>query len=130
MAGATDHVVVVGAGLSGLSAALRLAGTGRRVTVLERGRNGGHASLASAGLLHPQVDPEVPDALRDLSTKSCARFPDLTARLRELTGIDPQYQTCGWLRIALEPVHLAGRQYTDDPFGDVDDLAAAGRRQP
>jgi phytoene desaturase len=34
--GPTDHVVVVGAGLGGLSAALRLAGSGRRVTVLER----------------------------------------------------------------------------------------------
>lgn len=33
---ALDHVVVVGAGLGGLSAALRLAGAGRRVTVLER----------------------------------------------------------------------------------------------
>jgi phytoene desaturase len=43
--GSTDHVVVIGAGLAGLSAALRLAGAGRRVTVLERedtpgGRNG------------------------------------------------------------------------------------------
>jgi phytoene desaturase len=43
--GPTDHVVVVGAGLAGLSAALRLAGAGRKVTVIEResvpgGRNG------------------------------------------------------------------------------------------
>jgi phytoene desaturase len=43
--GPTDHVVVVGAGLAGLSAALRLAGAARKVTVVEResvpgGRNG------------------------------------------------------------------------------------------
>ena len=43
--GKTDHVVIVGAGLGGLSAALRLAGAGRKVTVVEResvpgGRNG------------------------------------------------------------------------------------------
>ena len=35
--GRTDRVVVVGAGLSGLSAALYLAGRGRNVTVVERG---------------------------------------------------------------------------------------------
>ena len=43
--GNSDHVVIVGAGLGGLSAALRLAGAGRKVTVIERelvpgGRNG------------------------------------------------------------------------------------------
>jgi phytoene desaturase len=45
--GPTDHVVVVGAGLAGLSATLHLLGAGRRVTVLERaaepgGRCGRH----------------------------------------------------------------------------------------
>lgn len=43
--GPTNNIVVVGAGLAGLSAALRLAGAGRKVTVIERepipgGRNG------------------------------------------------------------------------------------------
>ena len=35
--GPTGRVVVVGAGLGGLSAALRLLGAGREVTILERG---------------------------------------------------------------------------------------------
>ncbi len=34
--GKTDHVLIVGAGLGGLSTALRLAGAGRKVTILER----------------------------------------------------------------------------------------------
>ena len=43
--GSSNHVVVVGAGLAGLSCALHLAGAGRKVTILEReltpgGRNG------------------------------------------------------------------------------------------
>jgi phytoene desaturase len=48
--GATDSVVVVGAGLGGLSAALRLAGAGRSVTVLEREPVPG----GRAGVLHDQ----------------------------------------------------------------------------
>ncbi|RZQ59984.1 phytoene desaturase family protein [Amycolatopsis suaedae] len=45
--GPTDHVVVVGAGLAGLSAALHLLGSGRQVTLLERDpRPGGRVSSA------------------------------------------------------------------------------------
>ncbi|MBM3723410.1 MAG: phytoene desaturase [Actinobacteria bacterium] len=45
VSGPTENVVIVGAGLAGLSAALRLTGAGRNVTVIERegvpgGRNG------------------------------------------------------------------------------------------
>ena len=51
--GPTDTVVVVGAGLAGLSAALRLAGAGRRVIVLEResapGGRAGRLELAGSG---------------------------------------------------------------------------------
>jgi len=39
--GRTDRVAIVGAGLSGLSAALQLAGRGRAVTVIERGDHPG-----------------------------------------------------------------------------------------
>jgi len=36
VSGPTDNVIVVGAGLAGLSAAMRLAGAGRTVTIVER----------------------------------------------------------------------------------------------
>ncbi|MEP6760587.1 MAG: phytoene desaturase family protein [Sporichthyaceae bacterium] len=50
VSGRTDHVVVVGAGLGGLSAALRLTGSGRRVTVLERESvPGGRAGVLTDG---------------------------------------------------------------------------------
>jgi phytoene desaturase len=48
--GPTDRVVIVGAGLAGLSAALRLAGTGRDVVVVERAAHPG----GRAGVIHDQ----------------------------------------------------------------------------
>ena len=36
VSGPTDNVIVVCAGLAGLSAAMRLAGAGRTVTIVER----------------------------------------------------------------------------------------------
>ncbi len=67
--GPTDSVVVVGAGLGGLSAALRLAGAGRRVTVLEREDvPGGRAGVLDLGDYRFDTGPTVltmPDLIAD-----------------------------------------------------------------
>lgn len=58
--GPTDHVVVVGAGLAGLSAALHLLGAGRRVTVVERDAGpGGRAGRLVRGGYHIDTGPTV-----------------------------------------------------------------------
>ncbi|GAA4335782.1 phytoene desaturase family protein [Streptomyces venetus] len=58
--GPTDHVVVVGAGLAGLSAALHLLGAGRRVTVVERDEGpGGRAGRLVRGGYHIDTGPTV-----------------------------------------------------------------------
>ncbi|MFI0466474.1 phytoene desaturase family protein [Saccharopolyspora sp. 5N102] len=60
VAGRTDHVVVVGAGLAGLTAALHLAGAGRRVTVVERaGLPGGRAGLHEVAGYRMDTGPTV-----------------------------------------------------------------------
>ena len=71
--GPTDHVVVVGAGLAGLSAAMRLAGAGRTVTVLEReavpgGRAGRRSVEGPSGTYELDTGPTVltmPDLIAD-----------------------------------------------------------------
>ncbi len=67
--GPTDRVVIVGAGLAGLSAALRLAGAGREVTVLERESvPGGRAGRLSDSGYEFDTGPTVltmPDLIRD-----------------------------------------------------------------
>jgi phytoene desaturase len=95
--GRTDHVVVIGAGLAGLSAALHLAGRGRTVTVVERQAwPGGRAGRLDVDGYRIDTGPTVltmPDIIDDVfaavgETRSgrldllpvnpayCARFAD------------------------------------------------------
>jgi phytoene desaturase len=67
--GRTDRVVVVGAGLAGLAAALRLRGAGREVTVVERGAGpGGRAGRVERAGYSLDTGPSVftaPELLAD-----------------------------------------------------------------
>src|SRR5438309_8869516 len=117
---AQPDVLIVGGGVIGASIAYHLAEAGTRVVVLERGHAGGHASLASAGLLHPTLKAGVSHPVRDLSLASFALYPDLVARLRELTGIDPEYQVPGFLMVALreDEVELRAAEL-EDPLAET-----------
>ncbi|MBU8832824.1 phytoene desaturase family protein [Mycolicibacterium goodii] len=90
--GPTDHVVVVGAGLSGLSAAVHLAGRGRRVTVVERERwPGGRAGRMDVGGYRIDTGPTVltmPDILDDVFAAVGESVDD---RL-QLLPVDPAYR--------------------------------------
>ncbi|MFI5101169.1 MAG: phytoene desaturase family protein [Actinomycetes bacterium] len=111
VSGPTDHVVVVGAGLAGLSAALRLAGAGRQVTVLERepvpgGRNG----LLELGGYRFDTGPTV------------LTMPDLIADALDCVGEELH----DWLD--LQPVQPAYRSFFPDGsvldvHTDVDEMA-------
>ena len=97
--GPTDHVVVVGAGLAGLSAALRLAGAGRKVTVVEResvpgGRNGllkksgysfdtGPSVLTMPDLISDALDL-VNSQSKDLFETTIEEFNEVRIKLFEL----------------------------------------------
>jgi phytoene desaturase len=92
VSGPTDDVVVVGAGLGGLSAALRLAGAGRTVTVLEREAvPGGRAGLLCSGGYRFDPGPTVltmPDLIADAF--DCVG-EDMADHLR-LDRLDPAYR--------------------------------------
>jgi phytoene desaturase len=81
--GPTDHVVVVGAGLAGLSAAMRLAGAGRQVTVLEReDRPGGRAGLVELAA------PDGAGSYRIDTGPTVLTMPDLIADCFDALGED------------------------------------------
>jgi phytoene desaturase len=112
VSGRTDHVVVVGAGLGGLSAALRLAGAGRQVTVLEREQvPGGRAGMLELNGYRFDTGPTV------------LTMPDLIAAAFDCVGERME----DWLD--LQPVNPLYRAfYPDgsqlDVHASVDDMAA------
>src|SRR5690242_1969943 len=94
--GPTDHVVVVGAGLSGLSAALHLLGAGRRVTVLERadgpgGRAGALDLVGPSGTYRVDPGPTVLTMPELLDEALHAVGEKLDERL-DLVALDPAYR--------------------------------------
>ena len=94
-------VIVVGGGIIGCSIALRLAQSGLKVAVFERGRVGGEASRAAAGLLWPQVEAEGRGPFFDLCLRSRSMYRDFAALLTEASGIDVEYKDEGTLCVAL-----------------------------
>ncbi|MCA0328438.1 MAG: phytoene desaturase [Actinobacteria bacterium] len=110
--GPTDHVVVVGAGLAGLSCALRLAGAGRQVTVLEREAVPG----GRAGVIEDQ-------GYRFDTGPTVLTMPDLIHDAFAAVGEDMH----SWLDLMpVEPLYRA--YYPDgsqlDVHSDVDAMAA------
>src|SRR6188472_2111779 len=91
VAGKTERVVVVGAGLAGLSAALHLAGRGRKVTVVERGAHpGGRVGRLDIDGYRIDTGPTVltmPDIIDD----AFAAVGETTCDRLDLLRVEPAY---------------------------------------
>jgi len=109
--GRTDRVVVVGAGLAGLSAALRLLAAGREVTVLERGGGpGGRAGLLDVEGYAFDTGPTVltmPDVVADALGCIGEELDDWL----DLVRLDPVYRAFfpdgSTLDVRADPVAMA-----------------------
>ncbi|MFF0492056.1 phytoene desaturase family protein [Nocardia sp. NPDC004068] len=89
--GRTDRVVVIGAGLAGLAAALHLAGRDREVVVLERDSSpGGRAGRLDVGGYRLDTGPTVL-TMRDILDETFAAVGDGVEHRLELLPLDPVY---------------------------------------
>ncbi|GAA0646509.1 phytoene desaturase family protein [Kutzneria viridogrisea] len=89
--GRTDHVVVVGAGLAGLSAALHLLGAGRQVTLIERDRvPGGRAGQLDLEGYRLDTGPTVL-TMPELLDEAFHAVGDSLSRRLDLVALDPAY---------------------------------------
>ena len=97
-------LVILGAGIAGLSAALAAADRGARVMVLDRPRSGA-ASRASAGMLAPSVEG-LPATVLAAAIAARDSYPAYLAMLRDRTGIDVALERAGILELASDQRHF------------------------
>jgi len=107
-------VLVVGAGFTGLSAALHLAEAGAKVCVLEAHEPGWGASGRNGGQVNPTLKQDPDELVRTYGAAraeplidAVSRSADLVFELIERHGIDCQPVRKGWLQVAYSPKHIA-----------------------
>jgi glycine oxidase len=90
----TWDVIIIGAGIIGLSLAISLRKQGLRVLVVERGEPGREASYAAAGMLAP-AGMETPPTLSSLAEESARRYPEFVHELEDESGIKVDFREQG-----------------------------------
>ncbi len=96
-------LVVIGAGIVGLSCAWRAAQAGASVLVVERDEPGAGASGVAAGMLAPVTEADFgEEELLALNLESRAMWPGFAAELEEVTGMPSGYADSGALVVAAD----------------------------
>lgn len=88
-------VLVAGAGVAGLSVALRLLERGHRVTLVERGEVGKESSWAGGGILCPLLPWNYSETLNALALRSMNQYADWVDALENRSGCSAEFWRCG-----------------------------------
>ncbi|MDQ2908494.1 MAG: glycine oxidase ThiO [Candidatus Eremiobacteraeota bacterium] len=95
-------IVVVGAGLIGLSIAYELAVRGAEVRVIDAGEAGRGASWAGAGMLAPFTEGVINEAFAAFCAESLARYPAFAADIERRGGVDARLRLDGIVEAAYD----------------------------
>lgn len=104
----TADIAVIGAGVIGLTTALRLTQRGLKTLLIERSGSGREASWAGAGMLPPGNSEFAGTPEARLRAFSHTLWDDFADELHHLTGIDTGYVRCGAIELndITDPQHL------------------------
>jgi len=100
-------IVIIGAGVCGLSVGWRLAEAGAEVVVLERAQPGRGATWAAGGMIAASAenaDKTTPDAA--LASHAALLWPDFARRIEEASGQTISYRRDGSLLVAADKARL------------------------
>ncbi|MEM8687752.1 MAG: FAD-dependent oxidoreductase [Pseudomonadota bacterium] len=92
-------IIIIGAGISGLSLAEALLAKGQSVLVLEQSHVGAGASGAAAAYLEPRTGT---GGLRAIEWESLKRWSAYARKVAEAAGTDLDYRTDGLIHVARE----------------------------
>ena len=98
-------IIIIGAGIIGLSISYYLKKSNFAVVVLEKDKAGMEASYASAGMLAAQSEFEFYEKFMDFCIKSRNMYPDFCKDIETASGISVECQKSGMIRPALNEEH-------------------------
>jgi glycine oxidase len=93
-------VVIIGAGIIGLSLAISLRKQGLLVLVVERGEPGREASFAAAGMLVGS-GTEMPPAVKKLAEESARMYPEFAHELEDESGLKVDLREQGTILVSV-----------------------------
>ena len=94
-------VIIIGAGIIGLSISFYLKKNNFDVIVIEKDKAGTEASYASAGMLAAQSEFDFYENFMDFCIKSRNMYPDYCKDIEQASGISIEYKKSGMIRPAL-----------------------------
>ena len=103
----SSDVIIVGAGIIGISLAIELRKKGLSVLIVERGEPGREASYAAAGML-ADVGDEFPPALKPLAQESARMYPEFVHEVEDESGLKVDLRDQGTI------VFSCDREFSED----------------
>ncbi|MEE9314286.1 MAG: FAD-dependent oxidoreductase [Rhizobiaceae bacterium] len=92
-------IIIIGAGIAGLSLGYALTRRGSKVTILEANEIASGASGVATSYLEPRLGDT---AMRKIEWEGMKRWPEFAGQLQQATGVDVGFQSGGQLRVTLE----------------------------